>query len=346
MRMKLGDSYVRSINLMGVDEVVSRHGFDIAPLLIELDIPAQAFKNFDMLVSFQSGLALIETAAQRFNIPNLGMELVLHHSPEFPNLGPLLIMARFVGGVEEWVDMALRYWQFHTNGFTMQLIKSDKDDSAVLRYIADPFTLESRHFTEACFANIVGLGRVAADREIENPTVVRFRHRKPVDTKLLADFFRCPLEFGQLHSEIVFDQHVLQYSISGSMRLFKPLMALYMNERIRRMDIFDRSVASQVALIIPSLLGTGNCSIETVSEAMNCNVKKLQRQLALENAVFSDIFETVRVAMAKQLLTNSLAPISNIAGLLDYSSIPPFSSAFKRWTGQSPLKYRKSAQSR
>ena len=35
------------------------------------------------------------------------------------------------------------------------------------------------------------------------------------------------------------------------------------------------------------------------------------------------------------------APVERIAGLLDYSAATPFIQAFKRWTGETPLAYRK-----
>jgi AraC-like DNA-binding protein len=96
-----------------------------------------------------------------------------------------------------------------------------------------------------------------------------------------------------------------------------------------------------VELTIPSLIGTGNCNIEFVAEALGTNVKRLQRTLASENTSFSEILEKVRQNMALRLLSESDAPIERIAGLLDYSSTPPFTLAFKRWKGMSPLQYRK-----
>jgi AraC-like DNA-binding protein len=56
---------------------------------------------------------------------------------------------------------------------------------------------------------------------------------------------------------------------------------------------------------------------------------------------FSHILETVRENMARNFLAESEAPIARIAGLLDYSTTAPFSLAFKRWTGKTPLEFRK-----
>ncbi|MGL4490666.1 MAG: helix-turn-helix domain-containing protein [Rhizobiaceae bacterium] len=40
------------------------------------------------------------------------------------------------------------------------------------------------------------------------------------------------------------------------------------------------------------------------------------------------------------MLADTDAQVSQIAGLLDYASTPPFTTAFRRWTGMTPLDYR------
>ncbi len=111
------------------------------------------------------------------------------------------------------------------------------------------------------------------------------------------------------------------------------------------MPLYDQSARMTVALAIPSIVGTGNCNIDFVADALGLPVKRLQRQLANEGTNFSELFDDVRRNMAMRLLTESYAPIERIAGLLDYSSTPAFSLAFKRWAGMSPLQYRKKVRS-
>ena len=81
--------------------------------------------------------------------------------------------------------------------------------------------------------------------------------------------------------------------------------------------------------------------VEFVAESIGLSAKKLRRLLASEGTTFSDLLETVRSKMARELVANSNTPVASIAGLLDYSATPPFILAFRRWTGMSPLEYRK-----
>jgi AraC-like DNA-binding protein len=71
------------------------------------------------------------------------------------------------------------------------------------------------------------------------------------------------------------------------------------------------------------------------------HTKRLQRALADEGTNFSEILEKVRDNMARRLLVDTNMSVERIAGLLDYSSTPPFTLAFKRWNEQTPLAFRK-----
>jgi AraC-like DNA-binding protein len=49
----------------------------------------------------------------------------------------------------------------------------------------------------------------------------------------------------------------------------------------------------------------------------------------------------VRETTARKVLAESEVPVADIAMMLDYSATPPFTQAFKRWSGQSPMEFRK-----
>ncbi len=332
--------YIRANNLIGLEEFLVPYGGDIREHMRELGIPLSALTKVDSLISFRAFAALYETLSTRYDIPDFGLLLAQYHSPNYVDLGPTLLMSKFVSTIGEWIDMAVKFWHFQTNGFGFQLIAPETADQVTLRVLFNGLTLPTRQVTERTVANAVGLTRVVGGLPDENPIVIRFQHRKPHDVSEHEKCFRCPIEFGSDHIEIVFDRKFLSHPTTGTLKLLRPLMRLYVGERIRRMHLFDQSVTSTVAMVIPSLMGSGQCSIETASEALGINTKTLQRQLAKENTNFSELFEQVREVQARYLLAETKAPISRIAGMLDYSGSAPFSSAFVRWTDSTPLKYR------
>jgi AraC-like DNA-binding protein len=338
--------YIRALNLLGIEEVLARHDCAIRPLLKEVGIAEDALQKFEGLVSYRSFVTLLETAAVRHNISNLGLELVQQCAPEFSNLGPLVLLAKFVSTIEELVLTGLRYWSYHCNAFTFALITPEHEDFCIFRLKQNRVGVSERQMVEAILGNVVWLTRVVSDQPQEMPRVVRFQHAKPADVSLHQTIFNCPIEFNCEHAEVVFDKSYLKHPTSGSLRLFKPLMKAYIGERVRRLHLFDHKASSTVALAIPSIIGSGNCTIEVVSESLGLNVKALQRALVKEHTTFSEILETVRENMARHLLVETDAPVSAVAGLLDYSTTAPFSTAFQRWTKTTPLQFRKNERER
>lgn len=334
-------SYIRACALIGFAELVRELGGDPDPLFLDAGLSPSILKDVDMLVSFRRCAILLELSAQRLGRPSFGLEWAIASQPHFQNLGPLTLLEFLTADFREWLDLGLRSLTYHTNAYVLQEIEPERPEEVRFRYTCDSFALTSRQQTEHTFALIVMLARKACNRPGTHPLLIRFSHKKPADLSLHAEIFGCPIEFDAAYDEFVFPKAYLHFRTSGNFRLFQPLVNRLIRYRIDQLPVYDQSATVTVELTIPSLIGTGNCNIEFVAEALGTNVKRLQRTLASENTSFSEILEKVRQNMALRLLSESDAPIERIAGLLDYSSTPPFTLAFKRWKGMSPLQYRK-----
>jgi AraC-like DNA-binding protein len=344
--MIIGDSYVRSTALIGFAERVDEAGGNVFALLDAAGIANSALSDVDALISYRSYVTLLEISTQRLNRPDFGLEWVVNTGSNFPALGPLALLANFVDTVDEWLTAGLKYWRFHTNAFTLRLATDPGSGDAVLTYYGDPFVLPARQISEMILGNICAMARAVTGRTDENPKLIRFQHNQPKNLNIHHEIFRCPVEFNADQMEIVFDAKILRYKTNGNLKLLKPFVSSYMKYRIARMPLYDASMTTTVALAIPSVLGTGHCGIDVIAEALGMHTKRLQRMLVDEGTNFSDILEHVRDRMARRFLIESDMPVERIAGLLDYSSTPPFSLAFKRWTGQTPLAFRKSERLR
>lgn len=334
-------SYIRACALIGFDELARKLGGDPDALLLEAGFIPSIIKDVDMLVSYRRCAILLELSAQRLGSPSFGLEWAAASQPHFQNLGPLTLLEFVTADFREWLDLGLRSLAYHTNAYVLRQVEPDRPGEIRFRYTSDSFALTSRQQTEHTFALIVMIARKACNRPDVDPSLIRFSHKRPADVSLHEEIFHCPIEFDAPHDEFVFPETFLEFKTSGNFRLFQPLVNRFIRFRIDQLPVYDQSATVTVELAIPSLIGTGNCNIEFVADALGTSVKRLQRTLASENTSFSEILEKVRQNMALRLLIESDAPIERIAGLLDYSSTPPFTLAFKRWKGMSPLQYRK-----
>jgi AraC-like DNA-binding protein len=339
--MIVGDIYIRATQLIGLTELIAGSGVDPMILMDEAGIPRTALTDVDALIPWRGYVALLEIAARRLDRPDFGLEWVLSAAPHFQILGPMALLANFVSTTREWIEISQKYWRFHTNAFTLSLGTDPVSGDAVLRYLGDPFVQPTRQMSEMILGIACVMSRIVTGHENESPNLVRFQHSRPKSLTTHEAAFRCPIQFDADHTEVLFHPKLLDYSTNGSMSLLKPLMTKYIRYRIARMPIYDSSMTTTVTLAIPGLLGTGHCGMDTVAESLGMNTKRLQRSLADEGTNFSEVLEKVRNTMARRLLIETEMSVERISGLLDYSATPPFTLAFKRWTGQTPLAFRR-----
>ena len=333
--------YVSAVEFLGAEDVVEGGRPVLVSLLEKSGIDPAALESPDSVVSFQSMVLLHEIAAQEVGCESIGIKWALATPDHFPNAGPLVLMGRVTKDFQEWINLGLKYWKCHTNGFSIQQLADPETGAGIFRYVLHLPAQASRHYTEHIIASMVMLARKATGYKDQNPSLVRFQHGPPHDMTLHNRCFRCPIEFNAKHTEILFDPEWLSLKTEGGLTILKPVVGYYIRHRIRRLPVYDQTMTTTVELAIPSVMGTGSCNIEFVAESIGLSAKKLRRLLTSEGTTFSDILETVRSKMARELVANSDTPVASIAGLLDYSAAPPFILAFRRWTGMSPLEFRK-----
>lgn len=197
---------------------------------------------------------------------------------------------------------------------------------------------------EYMLAGALDIIRGIANPESDMFVAVRFRHMAPMDVAYHREVFRCPIEFGADHYEIVVDRRLFDLPIAIPRETLSSLFGGFIQYQKQRIKYYDQSIEATVALAIPNLLGTGSCTLEFISEALGIGPKKLQRLLAHENTTFSELYNKVRRNMACRILAETYVGFDKIAGLLDYNSAVAFANAFKRWYGMSPRAYRKRAR--
>jgi AraC-like DNA-binding protein len=332
------EPFIRAQAMVGFAEIVQRFGGDPAALVAEVGLPPTVLADFDGLISFPRFCQLMELAALKLGRPTFGLDWLASSSERYAVAGPLLHLSNFVEDFEEWMDAGVNFWRTHCNGATMQKIKTD-DGMVSFRCFYPYFETPPRQFTEYVMGFILLLTRRVIGIE-EALATMSFQHSAPPDVTIYQTLFERPVTFDAAHSELVMPAFHLARRAKGRLRFLKPLLDQYIRARIRRMPTYDQSLSATVTIAILGTLGSHSCSIERVAASLGYTPKKLQRQLAVEGATFSHLLEEARQSAARKLLAETNAPVANIAGLLDYSTTAPFTTAFKRWTGLSPLEFR------
>lgn len=83
--------------------------------------------------------------------------------------------------------------------------------------------------------------------------------------------------------------------------------------------------------------------IGTMAEALGYSRRTLTRRLREEATSFLQIKDQLRRALALQLLIATHLPVEVIADRVGFADLTTFHRAFKKWTGTTPLAYRRSS---
>jgi AraC-like DNA-binding protein len=82
-----------------------------------------------------------------------------------------------------------------------------------------------------------------------------------------------------------------------------------------------------------------------VAAQLNLPVRRLRTQLAEADTSFQQILSDFRCRLAKRLLAQTSESIERIVYLTGFSEPSTFYRAFRRWTGETPVEYRRRKQS-
>ena len=103
-------------------------------------------------------------------------------------------------------------------------------------------------------------------------------------------------------------------------------------------------MVGEVRRAIGSTLESGETTLETVASQLSITPRRLRTQLSQANTSFQQILSDYRCRLAKKLLANTAESVERIVYLTGFSEPSTFYRAFKRWTNETPVEYRKRKQ--
>ena len=108
-------------------------------------------------------------------------------------------------------------------------------------------------------------------------------------------------------------------------------------DRPSKLSAFRTVVENTIAPLLPH----AEAQVETVADLLNVSERTFARRLASEGLTFGEILDGLRRDLAVRYLEQRDLQISQIAWLLGFQQPSAFSHACRRWTGKSPLEYRR-----
>jgi AraC-like DNA-binding protein len=171
------------------------------------------------------------------------------------------------------------------------------------------------------------------------PSRVMLCLARPEKSAPYEKFFRCPVIFDNDWSGLEFHSRCLSVAPAWA----DPLLYRHMLREIRALDNAAQDSAADLILSLRLLLSARQCNQGEAAALLGVNARTLRRHLTSAGTTFRAELETARFNRARAMLEGSGLSALEIADNLGYADLSSFSHAFKRWSGVSPARWRRSA---
>lgn len=279
---------------------------------------------------------LLQDAVAFTNYPDLGLNAALEcASGELGAFDYALSTAATVG---EAIDTAVRYRRLINDTISFQLrVERERailqiENSVVMPRAAVDFQLA------VLYRNHLSRWPRTADAGYE----VWFTHNQPnPNFAYLLAFPEITLRFSMPFTCFVFMESDLLKPLQTADRILYPLVSKTANLILATLPKTNR-ITERVRELIMSDISTGGPYAERVSQALDISTRTLLRKLDEEGITFKELLDDVRRRLALSYVDNRDIDFSEAAFLLGFSHVSAFNRAFRRWTAQTPLEYRRS----
>jgi AraC-like DNA-binding protein len=329
---------VRAVSLSDYVEVAGSVGLDPYAMLAEFGIRPSQLEDPETRISARAANRLLDESALRSGCESFG--LLMAEKRSFASIGPLSLVLRHERTLRTVINQMIAYRRLISDVFDLEL--DEAIETAELR-LGLPPAVAGRQAVELTMALTCLILNEAMFGGL-NSVAACFRHPAPGDAKIHRRVFRCPLNFDAPFNGFLLASSSLDRDNAFADEGFAGHAQRYVDQLVRELP--DTDFAEQVRSAIRSLLPAGQSSLAKVASLLDIHPRALQRRLVAEGIRFTDLVETVREDMARNLLGTSALPITEIGLLLGYGSPASFSRWFTGRLGRSPREWRNEAAKR
>ncbi len=306
-------------------------------LLRHAGVGAKQFADSDACLTHRALVETLEIGARETNDASFGLTFAEHTT--WSDLGALSYVIFNSPTVGTALENACRYFALQQSSARPTLEVGDSAARFVYALNVPDVCSHAQH-SESILAMVVRVCREGSGNAEWTPREVHFKHSRPDDNAKARQFFRCRIVYDQPVDSVVMSPDDLHFTMQAPDRELLPHVMRDSDTAIanvpRAFDLVDH-----VARLVLSSLSTGDASIEQVASHLGASPRTVQRRLRDRGVVFNDMVASIRLELSHRYLSDPSLTLTDVAFLLGYSDLSAFSRAFRRWTGQTAIAYRR-----
>jgi AraC-like DNA-binding protein len=275
--------------------------------------------------------------ASRVPDPALGLRLgTAARAREFGLVGYTMAFSQTVAAA---LQRLARYDRILSDALVVAL--EVEDDATWVRLDVEPALRAFRPAADFRLAALLAMCREIAAAPIA-PLTVQLPYRRPDDVREYERFYGAPLEFGALATAFRLRNDDLARPVVSSDAILTGYLD-HLAEQILAVLGGEDTLRDQVRRVLWSELSAGVPGLDGVGRVLGMSPRTLQRRLREEGTMFTAVLTQLRHDLARPLLGDGRLAVAEVAFLLGYEDPSAFHWAFRRWSGLSPLAFRRAS---
>lgn len=267
-----------------------------------------------------------------------GFSIRVGQEMKIEDYGVLGLSWRTCSWAGEIFDRSERYFKLLSNTYVFKVEKNP--DISVVYLLREPHRRGLELSNEATLSAVVVVLRAITDSNM-SPIEVSFKHDPPNDLRSYEEAFHCPVLFNQLHYSITYKTSDLETRTAKADKSINSFLVSRVEEQTSGLQVAGNKLVYDIEKLIKDALPSGIPGIHHIAEHVGMSNRTLTRRLSEAGVSYRDLIKRTQEQVATNLLKKSTRSIAEIAFETGFSEQSAFNRAFKRWTGQSPLEFRK-----
>ena len=268
-----------------------------------------------------------------------GFSVRVGQQMKIEDYGVLGLSWRTCSWAGEIFERSERYFKLLSNTYVFKVDK--KPDKSVIYLQREPHRRGLELSNEATLSATVVVLQAMTETDIR-PVEVSFKHSPPKDLTSYEDAFQCNILFNQPYYSITYKTSDLETRTAKADSSINSFLVARVEEESSGLKISGSKLVYDVEKLIKDALPSGIPSIHQIAEHIGMSNRTLTRRLSDEGVTFRDLIRKTQEEVSKHLLKSTTRSIAEIAFEAGFSEQSAFNRAFKRWSGLSPVEFRKS----